>query len=120
MLYSQQIRIMLERFGNLAEITGESPESADIPVKAFIQPLRYKNKMYLEPTSGVLGLEDEGSYLYIGPPEPAPSKLGDNCKIRFDGRLYSVERAEIVTVGNEQLYCWAVMKPDYINGEAAV
>ena len=34
--------------------------------RAFLQPLRYKNKMYLEGTYTVLGKDPNSLYLYIG------------------------------------------------------
>ena len=39
------------------------------PFKGFIQPLRYKNKMYLYGVNTEIGYNSQGYYLYIGPPE---------------------------------------------------
>ena len=42
----QQIAIMLARFGNAAEIL--QSDGQRVAVRTFVQPLRYKNKLYLE------------------------------------------------------------------------
>ena len=42
---------------------------SDRAVQGFIQPLRYKNKMYLYGVNTEIGYNSQGYYLYIGPPE---------------------------------------------------
>lgn len=111
----QQIAVMLARFGNAAEVV--LSDGSSVTVKAFIQPLRYKNKMYLESSIGVFGAEDEGAYLYIGPPEPQLDRLGRAGAIRYGGEVYQISRAEQIAVGDTPLYCWAVIRPRYLDGE---
>lgn len=111
----QQISVMLERFGSSAQVTVSGQTH---PVKAFIQPLRYKNKLYLESAIGQFGLEDAGAYLYIGPPEPKIHPLGEDCSVCYDGAVYQVSRAERITVGDVPLYVWAVIRPSYLGGSA--
>lgn len=39
-------------------------------MRAFISPLRYKNKMYLYGVNTEIGYNSQGHYLYIGHPTP--------------------------------------------------
>ncbi|MDR1464916.1 MAG: hypothetical protein LBJ11_06425, partial [Oscillospiraceae bacterium] len=43
---------------------------------AFLQPLRYKNKMYLGGVNTRIGFNREGYYLYLGPAGHDLTKLG--------------------------------------------
>lgn len=118
----REIAQMLEKFGNSVQVvmTSKGGEKVTYSIKAFIQPLRYKNKLYLESTVGELGIEDEGAYLYIGPPEPSPDKFGENCKVICDGENYYVTRAEQIKARDEKLYTWAILKSFYRKGVSSV
>lgn len=111
----QQIAIMLARFGNAAEIL--QSDGQRVAVRAFVQPLRYKNKLYLESAIGVFGEEEDGAYLYIGPPEPQLDRMGHDCRISYDGQVYRISRSEQIVVGDVPLYCWAVIRPQYAHGD---
>jgi len=90
--------------------------------KAFIQPLRYKNKMYLEGTPTEIGVMDSGYYLYIGPPEhsfeylyigpPEHSfeHLAPGFYLESMGKRYVIDRFEKIYKGGRVFYIWAVLK----------
>ena len=78
--------------------------------KAFVQPLRYKNKMYLDGTFTQIGYADQGYYLYIGPPGIGVTEMGPFDRLMFEGNLYLVTRAERFFVQKEELYCWAILR----------
>ncbi len=115
MQFVRQIAIMLERFGQPVFVTCGKKRQG---VKAFIQPVQYTSKMYLEPAVSSLGSVDEGLFVYIGPPEPAIDTLGRDVLVEAAGGKYDVTRAQAISFGSERLYCWAVLKPRYENGEA--
>lgn len=117
MRFVRQISIMLERFGQPVFVTCGKERRE---VKAFIQPVQYTSKLYLEPTISSLGSVDEGLFVYIGPPDPQMDSLGREVLIEAAGGKYDVTRAEVISFGGENLYCWAVLKPRYKNGEAEV
>lgn len=78
---------------------------------AFLQPLRYKNKMYLEGTYTPIGKDTNGLYLYIGPPKHDVTHLPPDARIiDGDGGQYVIQRAEKVCRGNAPYYFWAVIK----------
>lgn len=77
--------------------------------KAFIQPLRYKNKMYIGNSYIPIGGVDGGRYLYLGNPELRFDKATDEVIITSNNNDYYVKRAEPYVVDNEVLYIWAIL-----------
>lgn len=79
--------------------------------RAVIQPLRYKNKMYLNGEVNDLGHYSEGFYLYIGPASVKLSSLGISASLyTSDSKRYKIERWENIFYKEEPLYTWAVLK----------
>ena len=94
---------MFDKFGQ--EVTFKNDEGWSTPIfGGFIQPLRYKNKMYL------IGFNSQGHYLYIGPPDHDVSKLSDNSWIESNGQKFTVDRSEKVYFKNEVIYIWAIIR----------
>ena len=79
----------------------------------FMQPLRYKNKMYVDTQMTDLGLDDDGRYVYIGLPEPLLTARADNCRsLEMGQQKFSVIRAENVFHMGKAIYVWAIIKKD--------
>lgn len=77
----------------------------------FIQPLRYKNKIYLDGVYTVIGFDNQGKYLYIGPTNHDLTKLNYlEDIIEADGTKYIIDRAEKVYYGNAPAYIWAIIR----------
>lgn len=76
----------------------------------FIQPLRYKNKMYLAGVNTQIGYNSEGHYLYIGPPEQDLTVAGADTLLSAGGVDYRIDRAEKVYRGKEVFYIWAIVR----------
>ncbi len=78
--------------------------------KAFLQPLRYKNKIYLSGVPTELGYDSLQKYLLVAQPD-APLHLidGNSYVLTFDGHEYSVDHCEKVYFGKEPYYYWAVV-----------
>ena len=83
--------------------------------KCFIQPLRYKNKMYIEGTPTEIGINDSGYYLLIGPPNLKMDRIGKKGCIRDGEKKYHVDRWEKIYAGEDVFYIWAVLK-EYTDG----
>lgn len=77
---------------------------------AFIEPLRYKNKMYLDGINTEIGYDKQGHYLYIGPAEHDLSQLDDDSFVQADSDKFIVDRAEKVYKGKDVLYIWAIIR----------
>lgn len=105
---SQQIRQELERCGSLVFRCREDGwESTGY--RALIQPLRYKNKMYLEGTHTPIGLNERGYYMYIGPAEqPVGASAGE--WVRCGAARYEIDRVEHVDYAGEAVYYWAILR----------
>ena len=114
------IKRIMERFGRqvklcLPDNNGQSPggellATQSEPFGAFVQPLRYKNKMYLGGVNTRIGFNREGYYLYLGPPEHDLTKLGREMWIQCGEEKYTVDRAEVVHFGEETSHIWAIIR----------
>ncbi len=99
---------LLSQAGRRVELWGEN--GAEKGFKALIQPLRYKNKMYLDGIYTEIGFNSQGHYLYIGPPEIDLTAADDSQFLKSDGVSYQIDRAEKVYSGEEPFYIWAVIR----------
>ena len=103
------IKRMMERFGR--QVTLCLPdETQSEPYGAFIQPLRYKNKMYLGGVNTRIGFNREGHYLYLGPPAHDLTALPRGAWIAHGEERYTIDRAETVYLGDEPSHVWAVIR----------
>ncbi len=102
-----EVDSILKRFGQDVRIADDEGWSTEI-FRAFVQPIRYKNKMYLEGIYTPAGLSEKGYYLYIGPPSHDLIKLEDAAVFTDELKL-KIERAEKVYFQNKVCYIWAVL-----------
>lgn len=78
---------------------------------AFIQPLRYKNKLYQQGSFTPLGVNKNNVYLYIGPADHDLTKLDGTYRIHGnDNKKFIIDRAEKITVNNTVVYIWAIIR----------
>lgn len=103
------ISLILNKWGREVSLNFTETEVSPL-FKAFLQPLRYKNKMYLQGVYTDVGLSAQGYYLYIGPPEPDLHSAQEAGYLTADGKKYQIDRAEYVYRGNEVWYIWAVLR----------
>lgn len=98
---------MLERFGDKVEIEEDGTKTY---IFAVVQPMLYKNKMYLSGTLSDAGYFDGGHYLMIA---PATAKIKDyrNTLIHHFGRIFRIKKVEIISSFGEDLYVWIVLIP---------
>ncbi len=85
-------------------------EGKEQSFKALIQPLRYKNKMYLDGIYTEIGFNSQGHYLYIGPPSPDLTLASDKGYLVADSVSYQIDRAERVYNGDTVFYIWAIIR----------
>lgn len=97
----------INKYGRtLTLVKGENQES----FKAFLQPLRYKNKMYLSSVSTDLGYDSTGKYLLICPASADINEADGYKSIITDGeKKYIVDRCEKIYFSDTPVYCWAVV-----------
>ena len=101
------IEQMLERFGESVVVNNNGKRTETY---AVIQPLLYKNKMYINGVSLPAGYFDGGHYLMIA---SAGIKIEDYRNTSVEHRNYNlkIKRAEIISSGGCDLYIWAVLTP---------
>ena len=81
------------------------------PFKAVIQPLRYKNKLYIGREFGAAGSSNYSNFLYIGPVNHDLTKLDDiSYRVVFDGRRLVIKKSEKVFAMDKPAYIWAILK----------
>ena len=100
---------LFKKFGRSVYITSDNYTSEIY--SALVQPLRYKNKMYVAGTNTEIGLAEENYYLYIGPAEKDLKKYGLSAMLHTaDGKSYEVHKSEKIYNGENVWYIWAVVK----------
>ncbi len=104
------IKNFAKKFGRSVFLQDEEGWNSEI-FHCFIQPLRYKNKMYLDGINTAIGFNSEGHYLYIGPPEHDLTAIKDSTTwINCSDEKFKIERAEKVYNGSDVFYVWAIIK----------
>ncbi|MGN0503933.1 MAG: hypothetical protein ACI4HJ_02675 [Ruminococcus sp.] len=106
MSIAQSVDRLISKYGDTIIVADGKREKTH---KAIIQPLMYKNKMYLGGDVLPTGYLDKGHYLMTGP----VGILGDNYEaavITHRNIKYIVKRAETITASDEELYTWAVLE----------
>ena len=104
------IKRIMDRFGRQVTLCLPDNGGESETYGAFIQPLRYKNKMYLGGVNTRIGFNREGHYLYLGPPAHDLTQLNRDMWIQCGDERYTVDRAEMVHFGNEQSHVWAIVR----------
>lgn len=98
---------MLHRYGS--DVTVKD-KFGSFEGKAIIQPLLYKNKMYLGGEFLPAGYYDAGHYLMIA---PCDGFIRDyRSTLVTQGEVtYTIKRSERVSADDKDLYIWAVLTP---------
>ena len=99
----------VEKYGTTVALSSDG-KVFGTPYRAFIQPLRYKNKMYLMGVRSQLGWIDQSHYLYIGPAEKDIVSLTSAARIRCQNENFYIVKAENVHLGDSVFYNWAVIR----------
>jgi hypothetical protein len=77
---------------------------------AFLQPLRYKNKLYLSGVPTELGYDGLNKYLLICPPEINIKDIdGINCRLCLGDEAFGVDHYETVYRFGKAFYLWAII-----------
>lgn len=104
---------IFEKYGLSASLWDFGGESfVGYEFKAFVQALRYKNKVYLRGTYTELGKNQQDYYLYIGPPDIDVSNVDGATRVLIiNDTEYLVDRTEKHYIGNRNIYTWAIIRP---------
>ena len=108
MKFSDKVNKFLKTVG---EKTTVSVSGEIFHINALIEPMRYKNKLYLEQERTQLGFKDSECFLYLGPAEPDLSGWESETVVKTADRCFSVSRADRIVIGGVTQYIWAVLTP---------
>lgn len=108
MRYSKNITLpFFKKFGRTMTYTDPS---GSYDFRAFLQPLRYKNKMYLSGTLTEIGYDTLRKFVLICPVSVnIPAVDGTRATLEFDGDSFCVDHCEKVFFGETPLYYWAIV-----------
>ena len=106
---NERIKRLINRYGQTVCAETESGERSP-DYKAFVQPVRYKNKMYLNAVESPIGTVSENYYLYVGPYDVQLNSVNEPVNIHTAIMTCTVERTECVFLDDEILYIWAILR----------
>jgi hypothetical protein len=96
----------IKRYGSLVEITTDGKV---LKKRAFVEPLRYKNKVYVGGKYQLLGYDRSEKYLYVG---LSDVQLCENSSvIQLKDNKYIVKRCETYYLKDYPIYVWAILQP---------
>ncbi|MBO4339588.1 MAG: hypothetical protein K5755_03040 [Clostridiales bacterium] len=102
---------LFDKFGRSVRVTSVDESWQGDLYRAFIQPLRYKNKMYLEDKRVPLGIGDMSYYLYLGPASFDLTTVDeDEYMLKSGNEKFFITRAEKLYFSDSVCYIWAVIK----------
>lgn len=80
---------------------------------AFLQPLRYKNKIYLRGVATELGYDSLKKYLLISPADIDLSVVdGTTVSLFFGEKHLSIDHTEKVYLGKNPYYTWSIVSKE--------
>lgn len=108
-LTKSKIDKFINQYGSNVRLSTTEENISDY-FKAFVQPLRYKNKMYLDGVRSRAGYIDQSHYLYIGPSNVEVWDFDDNLRLHMHGAEFFFVKKEKVVVSGEVIYNWAILR----------
>lgn len=103
---------LLNKYGEKITVT---TENGTVRFKGVLEPLLYKNKLYLNGKQLPQGFLDNGDYLLICPAEVKLPVLG-TAFVESQEKKFVLKRSETVNLSAKPLYIWAVLMP-YVKPE---
>ena len=96
----------IEKYGALVRIETDGDLTEG---KAFVEPLRYRNRIYIGGQYRLAGMDRKEKYLYVGTVENALTE--DRSVVEANGARYIVKRSELYYAGDVPVYIWAILQP---------
>lgn len=111
MLTDKGITSLFNKMGVTLSLKNGSATLCDF--NAFLQPLRYKNKMYLRGVATELGYDNLKKYLLISPVDVDLSKVDGTKICLYFGNLHmSIDHTETVYFGKMPYYNWSIVSKE--------
>ena len=111
MVTDKALKSLFKKSGVRLAVKKDGEEIASF--KAFLQPLRYKNKIYLRGIATELGYDSLKKYLLISPADIDLSVIdGTNQSLFFGDRHLSIDHTEKVYLGGKPYYTWSIVSKE--------
>jgi len=81
-----------------------------ITVRAILNPILHRTKLYLTDNYRADGYSDSTHYLYIGDPKINLADFPLGTILRCSGQAYTIKYSALYTDGKNALYCWAILE----------
>lgn len=108
---AKALKKLFEKSGVTLSIRNE--KGSEEKFKAFLQPLRYRNKIYLRGVATELGYDSLKKYLLISPAQTDLSVVdGTKLALYFDNKHLSIDHTEKVYFGAEPFYTWSIVSKE--------
>lgn len=79
----------------------------------FLQPLRYKNKIYLRGVATELGYDSLKKYLLLSPADVDLSSIDGTVRCLYFGSIHlSIDHTETVYLGKTPYYNWTIVSKE--------
>ena len=102
--------VLFSRYGVKMSYINSLSKAESFDFHAFLQPLRYKNKLYLSGVPTELGYDSLKKYLLICPHNISVENIdGINHRLCFGEDSIAVDHWEIVYGSGRTLYLWAII-----------
>lgn len=105
MSINKMVSDTIKRYGTSVSI---SENEKNVKSYAFVEPLRYRNKIFVGNRYRLLGFDRTEKYLYVGLPENILTEK--STVIETAERKYIVNRCEMYYVNDSPVYMWAILK----------
>lgn len=104
-------RALFKKSGVRLSIKKDGEETTSF--NAFLQPLRYKNKIYLRGVATELGYDSLKKYLLISPADIDLSEVdGTSVTLFFGDKHLSIDHSEKVYLGKKPYYTWSIVSKE--------
>lgn len=105
----------ISKYGRNVKIYNAAGELVQ-ELNCLIQPLRYKNKMYMQGTPTDIGYDYSGYCLLIAPPCFDAASMSESGYLSDGDKQYHVDRCDEIYFGSEKFYIWAVLREKKADG----
>lgn len=102
-------KVLLNEYGERVRVRKYGSDKVEV-TKALIQPFRFKDNKNMYGNYMEIGVENDGTFLYIGKPDVRLDMYPFDSRIDTDKDSYVLKNAEKICIGNEIVYIRAILR----------
>lgn len=101
------LQVLMERYGQGVTLCYESGEQ--LSLRAFLQPILKKADNRWQVEASPLGMDNQDTYLYLGPADTSLEELGEGYLLWRD-LPFEVTQVQPIYVGEQISHWWATLR----------